>query len=111
MSTEGQRKLDLAYNGLEKLTPDRVARAIRWLHSDKAKLIRIPLGIVLVICGFFGFLPILGIEMIPLGLLLLAQDVPFLQKPVASAVIWLEYKWVSLRQWWRQKRRNQKLAH
>ena len=30
--------------------------------------------------GIFSFLPLLGVWMLPLGLLLIAQDVPFLQK-------------------------------
>ena len=42
----------------------------------------------------FSFLPILGIWMLPLGLLLIAQDVPFLQQPLASALGWVERKWM-----------------
>jgi hypothetical protein len=33
-----------------------------------------PLGVVLVILGIFGFLPILGFWMIPLGLLVLSYE-------------------------------------
>jgi hypothetical protein len=32
--------------------------------------------------------------MLPLGLLLIAQDVPFLQKPLADALGWMERKWM-----------------
>ncbi len=103
MSDQGNKKLQEAYDGLESQVPDRVARMIRWLRNPKAKWVRLPLGILLIIGGFFGFLPILGIEMIPLGLLLVAQDIPFLQEPVGRAVIWLEVKWVHFRQWWQQR--------
>lgn len=106
LSDEGRKKLDQAYDGLERETPDRVARAIRWLRNPKARWIRLPLGLLLVAGGFFGFLPILGFEFIPLGLLLIAQDLPFLQKPVARLTIWLERKWVELRKWWKRKRQG-----
>lgn len=101
---EGQRKLDQAYKGLEHEAPDRVARAIRWLRQPKARWIRWPLGLLLIAGGVFGFLPVLGFEFIPLGLLLIAQDVPFLRKPVGVATIWLERQWVALRKWWERKR-------
>jgi hypothetical protein len=65
-----------------------------------------PLGLLLVAAGFFGFLPVLGFEFIPIGLLLIAQDVPPLRKPVATATLWLERKWVDLRQRWRDRRRR-----
>jgi hypothetical protein len=44
------------------------------------------------------------VELIPIGLLLLAQDVPFLRKPVARGTLWLERKWRALRRWWRERR-------
>ena len=41
------------------------------------RLVRLGLGGVLVILGgFFGFLPVLGYWMVPLGLLILATDIP-----------------------------------
>lgn len=104
MSDEGQKKLDRAYEGLERESPDSVARMIRWLRDPDSRWVRLPLGMALVVGGVFGFLPILGFEFIPLGLLLIAQDVPILQKPVGNATIWLECKWVELRKWWRRKR-------
>ena len=106
MSDEGRRKLDQAYEGLERETPDRVSRAIQWLRNPDSRWIRIPLGLLLIVGGVFGFLPILGFEFIPLGLLLIAQDVPFLREPVGRFTLWLEHKWVELRQWWQRKRHH-----
>ena len=41
------------------------------------RLVRIALGVALVILGgFFGFLPVLGYWMVPLGFLILATDLP-----------------------------------
>lgn len=100
MREEGKEKLDQAYEGLERETPDRVSRAIRWLRGPTSKWVRLPLGILLIAGGFFGFLPVLGFEFIPIGLLLIAQDIPFLRKPAADFMLWLEHKWVALRHWW-----------
>ena len=107
LSDKGSEKLDKAYDGLEKETPDRVARAIRRLRNPRARWVRLPLGLLLVAGGVFGFLPILGFEFIPLGLLLIAQDLPFLQEPVGNLTIWLERKWVAFRKWWKQRRQGQ----
>ncbi|WP_119155062.1 hypothetical protein [Caldimonas tepidiphila] len=105
MSDDGRKDLDRAYEGLERETPDRVSRAIRWLRSPGSRWIRLPLGLLLIAGGVFGFLPILGFEFIPIGLLLVAQDIPFLQGPVGRLTLWLERKWVALRQRWHDRRR------
>lgn len=104
MADKGREKLNQAYEGLEHETPDKVSRAIRWLRSPGSRWVRLPLGVLLIIGGFFGFLPILGFEFIPLGLLLIAQDVPFLREPIGNFTLWLEHKWVKLRKWWERKR-------
>ena len=41
---------------------------------------RIGLGSALVVGGAFGFLPVVGFWMLPLGLLVLAQDVPRIRR-------------------------------
>jgi hypothetical protein len=41
------------------------------------RLVRIALGVALIVLGgFFGFLPVLGYWMVPVGFLILATDVP-----------------------------------
>ncbi|PWF41437.1 hypothetical protein C7C56_024645 [Massilia glaciei] len=106
MDTNGTEELDQAYERLERETPDRVARAIRWLRKPEARPVRWPLGLLLIVGGFFGFLPILGVELIPVGLLLIAQDIPALRKPVGKATLWLEKKWIDLRRWWQNRKRR-----
>jgi hypothetical protein len=39
-------------------------------------------AVLSIVGGVFSFLPMLGLWILPLGLLLLAHDVPFLRKPV-----------------------------
>jgi hypothetical protein len=103
---EAQRELDRAYEGLERETPDRVSRMIRWLRSPQSRYVRIPLAILFIAQSFFFFLPLAGIEFLPIGLLLIAQDVPFLKRPVARAMLWLEKKWVEFRKRRQQRKRQ-----
>jgi hypothetical protein len=103
MNDQGRRTLDQAYEGLEHEVPDRVCRAIRWLRDPKARWIRIPLGVVLILSSALWFLPVLGIEFLPIGILLIAQDIPILREPVGRFVIWLEHKWLALKRWWKSR--------
>ncbi|KAA5608885.1 hypothetical protein [Rhodovastum atsumiense] len=52
-----------------------------------------PLALLLIAGGFLGLLPILGFWMVPVGLLLLAGDVPFLRKPAMRAL-------AAVQRWW-----------
>ena len=67
--------------------------SVGWLRKPSSILVRIPLAILLMVGGIFSFLPVLGLWMLPLGLVLFAQDVPFLQTPMAKALGWIERKW------------------
>jgi hypothetical protein len=106
MADDGRKELDQAYEQLEEEVPNRVSRAIRWLRDPEARWIRIPLGVLFILGGLLWFLPVVGIEMLPIGLLLIAQDIPFLRKPVGRAMLWLERQWVALRQWWKRRKGN-----
>jgi hypothetical protein len=101
----GKQLLNEAFDELERETPDRVTHFIRWLRRPEARRVRLPLGILCIIASFFWFLPVIGIELFPIGLLLIAVDVPFLRRPVGLFVLWLEDRWVTLRRWWRRKRK------
>lgn len=50
-------------------------------------LVRVPLAVLLILGGVLSFLPFLGLWMLPLGLLLLAVDVPLARPAVTAAVI------------------------
>jgi hypothetical protein len=87
--------------------PDGVARALRWLRHPKSRFVRIPVGLLLIVGGILSFLPALGIWMLPLGLLLIAYDVPFLRKPVGYFTIWAMQKWAAFRDWLRRRRSSE----
>jgi hypothetical protein len=103
---EDKRLLREAFKHLEQELPESVARALRWLRHPDSRLIRIPVGLLLIIGGIFSFLPALGIWMLPLGLLLIAYDVPFLRRPVASFTMWVTQKWAAFREWLQHRRRS-----
>ncbi len=57
-------------------------------------------GILLVIGGLLGFLPVLGFWMLPLGLILLSDDVPWLRRGRRRAQVWVS-------RWWRRRSRGE----
>lgn len=78
--------LDRAFERLKALLPQRAGSWLQALRSPRAAWVRIPLGLLCIVASAFWFLPVIGIEWLPLGLLLLAQDVPFLRRPIGRLV-------------------------
>jgi hypothetical protein len=54
----------------------RGERVLSSLRKPKLRLARIPAGVLLVLGGVVGFLPLVGFWMVPLGLAVLAIDFP-----------------------------------
>jgi hypothetical protein len=54
-----------------------------------SRVTRMGIGIALVLGGFLGFLPILGFWMVPLGLIILSVDVPFVRRWRRRAAVWI----------------------
>ena len=50
---------------------------------DRANLLTLA-GLLCIVGGIFGFLPILGFWMIPVGLYFIAMEVPALRKPLRT---------------------------
>jgi hypothetical protein len=78
----------------------RLRGLIRWARHPARRRGRLPVGILCVIGGLFWFLPVIGIWLLPLGLVLIAYDVPRLRHPVARMMIWLESRCIALRARW-----------
>lgn len=66
--------------------------------------LRIPLGLILIVMSAFSFLPVLGIWMLPLGLLLLAVDLPLLRPPTSAFVIRARRRVAIWLRWLRRRR-------
>lgn len=97
-------RLNRLFDRLERRIPAMAGRWLANVRRPEARWIRIPLGILLVIGGLLSFLPVLGIWMLPLGLLLLALDLIFLQAPVNFVVLRGSRMWTS----WQRRRRDKK---
>jgi hypothetical protein len=95
--------LDSYFDRIDRRVPSWVSRSIQWLRKPSAWIVRWLIALLLIVGGFFSFLPVLGLWMLPLGFLLIAQDVPILQKPLLNALEWIEAIWERLREAWRRK--------
>ncbi len=60
---------------------------IRILLRTGWTLARVPLALLLILGGLFSVFPFLGLWMLPLGLLLLAVDMPVVRPVITTAVI------------------------
>lgn len=58
------------------------------LKNHRSKGIRITAGILLVVFGLLGFLPILGFWMIPLGIILLSVDFHWARRLRRKFEVW-----------------------
>jgi hypothetical protein len=103
-----QRRLDRHFDRLNERLPRVVGERIVWLRKPSSRWVRLPIAILLIVAGVFSFLPVLGLWMLPLGLMLLAADVPFLKRPMGLSLVWLERQWKRLAGWYRG--RNKQIA-
>ncbi|MBR0781207.1 hypothetical protein [Bradyrhizobium iriomotense] len=78
---------------LDKLVhrlPPRMGDTVTYLLKPSSRWVRIPSGGLLVVGGVLSFLPVLGVWMLPLGLALLAEDVPALRSSRSKVFDWIE---------------------
>lgn len=94
-SHDRERRLQLLIRRL----PRPLRAAGRWLRQPSARWVRIPAGLLLMLGGVFSVLPVLGLWMLPFGLLLLAEDVTLLRRATDPALAWAEQRrphWLGL---------------
>jgi hypothetical protein len=72
----GHRLFELLIDRL----PDRIRTPTHWLRQPSSRWARVPAALLLVCGGLLFFLPLLGLWMLPLGLMLLAEDIPPLRR-------------------------------
>ena len=91
MRDRDAERLDRQVNRISNELPSVAGGFLRWLRGSSSGWVRVPVGLLLIIFGVFGFLSVLGFWMVPLGVLLLAQDIPFLRRPILRALFgWKE---------------------
>lgn len=60
----------------------KVKRALVWVRANVPPGLRLVLGLILIVGGVLGFLPVLGFWMLPLGFAVAALDI----KPIIRAI-------------------------
>ncbi|OUJ01160.1 hypothetical protein HK15_09180 [Acetobacter orientalis] len=79
--------------------PEKAQSMVHWLRRPQAKWVRMPAGIALICGGCLAILPVFGLWMLPLGIMLLAEDVSFLRNLTNKALAWVERRkphWMGL---------------
>ncbi len=59
-------------------------------------VLRMVLGILLILAGLFGFLPVVGFWMVPLGLIVLSIDLPWARRARRRLVVWFHRRFPAL---------------
>lgn len=96
---------DAAVAGILRLLPASLARVLRWLLSPAARWVRIPAALLCFVFSAFWFLPVVGLEYLPIGLLLIARDIRPLRRPVGRLLLWLGRVLQRMRERWSQRTR------
>jgi len=71
-------------------TPEWMRRTVAWLRRPQARWVRIPAGVLLIFGSVLSILPVFGLWMLPLGVVLLSEDVKALQRAVDRVLAWIE---------------------
>ena len=77
----------VSWRKLKTMLWRRLRQVVRYADAHLPAGVRSAAGVLLAIGGMLGFLPILGLWMLPAGLMLIALDVPPLRRRV---LLWLE---------------------
>jgi hypothetical protein len=83
--------------------PDRGRSAVEWLRHPPRRWPRLLAAAALIVGGIFSILPVLGLWMLPLGLALMSDDVPWLKTPLECSARWIERAWRKARAAWRSR--------
>jgi hypothetical protein len=76
--------------------PRKITIFGREFQMPRSRWLRILIGIGLIVLGIFGFLPVLGFWMVPLGLLVLSYEFHLVRRLRRRFVVW----------WQNRRRRN-----
>jgi hypothetical protein len=87
MAADLPRYKQVAARLREIFSKAKLRQAVMWGQKNVPPGARSVLGILLIIGGCFGFLPILGFWMIPLGGAFIALDIPPLRRRLLA---WLD---------------------
>jgi hypothetical protein len=96
IAIEAARPDEVRLEHLINRLPGRLQETIRWLRRPSSRWARLPAGVMLIGGGVLGALPLLRFRMLPLGLVLLAEDAPPLRRRRDLLLRWIERRWPQL---------------
>ena len=70
--------------------PRKVQATVRWLRRPSSRWMRITGGVLLIAGALLSILPVFGLWMLPLGLVLLAEDIAPLRRARDRSLDWVE---------------------
>ena len=89
-AVDAQRELEGYVDAICGRLPAWFCSWLVWLRRPSRWPIRIVAALAMLIGGLLSFLPVLGLWMLPLGLIIIAQDVTSLQWPLLRAFRWAD---------------------
>jgi hypothetical protein len=95
MATE--RAWDARVAHLLTKLPDRLRSGVAWLREPSRRRLRLGAAVLLIFGGFLSALPIFGLWMLPLGLALMSDDIPWLKVPLEKASRGIDRLWARVR--------------
>ena len=77
--------------------PDRMRWGVEWLREPSRLWLRLGAAVLLILGAFLAILPIFGLWMLPLGLALMSDDIPWLKVPLEKVSRGIERLWARVR--------------
>lgn len=98
-------RLERQFEAFGRLVP-AMDGTLQRLRARGWIVVRVPIALIFTLGGVLSFLPILGLWMLPVGLMLLAVDLPFLRGPLAAMIVRWRRRLSIWQRWFRRKRRK-----
>jgi hypothetical protein len=90
LSETAQQRYERLLERMVDRLPGHLQTGVRWLRRPALRWIRLVAGVLFVAGAFLSILPLFGIWMLPLGLMLLAEDIPPLRRVRNRCLDWME---------------------
>jgi hypothetical protein len=89
MKLSDQEAEQYIHEKLDRLTP-RIAQAVHKLRNARPAWLKLVAAALLMVGGLFWFLPLVGIWMLPLGLILVADRFPATKRLLVKLLLRME---------------------
>jgi hypothetical protein len=80
------RRFERQFAAIGRMMP-LLERPLSAIRARGWWIIRLPIAVMFILGGLLSILPFLGLWMLPVGLLLLAVDLPLLRGPISGLMI------------------------